>query len=109
MSLLQGLTDIFQGFQEWTSKDEIVFGEIVRIFVKKGWPVIGFSAEPGMQSARFFINNDVPLVLLFPLCSWLALRVRDGQRSSAAHLLTGAALGGVAPIPTGVGYLLYTR
>jgi len=59
MGLLGGLTNLFQGFQEWTSKDEIIFGEIVRIFVEQGRPVITFTAQEGRQSARFLIQNEV--------------------------------------------------
>jgi hypothetical protein len=59
MSILQGLTRVFQGFQEWKSKDEIIFGEIVRFMVTQGHPVIGFQAEAGYQSARFLIQNEV--------------------------------------------------
>ena len=59
MGLLSNLTTLFQGFQEWQSKDEIVFGEIVRSFVTRGFPVIGFDAAEGRQSARFFVDNEV--------------------------------------------------
>ncbi len=44
------------------------------------------------QDALYFINNDVPLVALFPICAWLALRLRDGESSVPAHVMTGAAL-----------------
>jgi len=59
MGFLSKLTQVFQAFEEWTSKDEIVFGEIVRTFVKKGYPVIGFNASEGKQSARFLLNGPV--------------------------------------------------
>lgn len=59
MGLLGGLTSLFQGYQEWKSKDEIVFGEIVRTFVAAGNPVITFTAEEGRQSARFLLENEV--------------------------------------------------
>ncbi len=56
-------SDAFQGLEEMTSKDEIVFGEIIRLFVKKGHPMIGFSAQSGKQSARFLMNGEVLFAL----------------------------------------------
>lgn len=59
MGFLQGLTNVFQSFQEWQSKDEIIFGEVVRLMVDRGHPVINFDAEEGCQSARFLIEDDL--------------------------------------------------
>lgn len=59
MGFLQGLTSVFQGFQEWQSKDEIIFGEIVRLMVGRGKPVIHFKAAEGCQSARFLFEEPV--------------------------------------------------
>ena len=59
MGLLDILSNLSQGFSEMTSKDEMVFGEIVRIFDKRGCPCIEFQAQSGYQSGRFLINGDV--------------------------------------------------
>ena len=59
MALLKFFSDITQSISEFTSKDEIVFGEIVRIFQKKGYPCIGFAAREGYQSGRFFLDGEV--------------------------------------------------
>ena len=55
MSLLKLFTDLTQAVQEMTSKDIVVFGEIVRIMEKEGYPCIGFHAAEGYQSGRFLI------------------------------------------------------
>ena len=81
MTFLKNLTNVFQSFKEWTSKDEIVFGEIVRSFVKKGHPVIGFDAEPGKQSARFLIDDET----LF------AFRITLDKKLGAASVLNVVA------------------
>lgn len=59
MALLKFFTDLSQAVQEFTSKDEMVFGEIVRIMEKEGYPCIGFHAAPGYQSGRFLIDGPV--------------------------------------------------
>ena len=59
MGLLDILSNLSQGFSEMTSKDEMVFGEIVRIFDKRGCPCIEFQAQSGYQSGRFLLNGDV--------------------------------------------------
>ena len=81
MGILGGLTSMFQGYQEWSSKDEIIFGEIVRLFVTKGQPVITFAAQEGRQSARFLLQNDV----LF------SLTVTLDQKIGSASLLSMTA------------------
>jgi hypothetical protein len=59
MALLKFFSDLSQSYTEFTAKDEVVFGEIVRIFQSKGFPCIGFSADEGYQSGRFFIDGEV--------------------------------------------------
>lgn len=59
MGLLDVLSNLTQSVAEMTSKDEMVFGEIVRIFDKKGYPCIGFEAKSGYQSGRFLLNGEV--------------------------------------------------
>ena len=59
MGLLDILSNLGQSVAEMTSKDEMVFGEIVRIFDKKGYPCIEFNAKSGYQSGRFLLNGDV--------------------------------------------------
>jgi hypothetical protein len=67
MALLKFLTDISQKFEEMTSKDEMVFGEIVRIMEKEGYPCIGFHAAPGFQSGRFLLEGPVLFALTVSL------------------------------------------
>jgi hypothetical protein len=57
--MLQALTGMFQAYQEMTSKDEMVFGEIIRMMIEQGRPMIGFQASEGYQSARFLMNDEV--------------------------------------------------
>lgn len=78
MALLKFFSDLTQSITEFTSKDEIVFGEIVRIFDKKGFPCIGFQASQGYQSGRFLIQGDV----LF------AIRVVLDKKVAGAGLLS---------------------
>lgn len=78
MALLKFFSDITQSIAEFTSKDEIVFGEIVRIFNKKGYPCIGLKASQGYQSARFLIQGEV----LF------AIRVVLDKKMAGAGLLS---------------------
>ena len=63
MALIKLFTDLTQKFEEFTSKDEMVFGEIVRIMEKQGYPCIGFHASPGFQSGRFLIQGPVLFAL----------------------------------------------
>ena len=77
MALLKFFTDLSQAVQEFTSKDEMVFGEIVRIMEKEGYPCIGFHAAPGYQSGRFLIDGPV----LF------ALRVTLDKKIAGAGLM----------------------
>ncbi len=77
MALLKLFTDLTQAVQEFTSKDEMVFGEIVRIMEKEGYPCIGFHAAPGYQSGRFLIDGPV----LF------ALRVTLDKKIAGAGLM----------------------
>lgn len=77
MALLKFFTDLTQAVQEFTSKDEMVFGEIVRIMEKEGYPCIGFHAAPGYQSGRFLIDGPV----LF------ALRVTLDKKIAGAGLM----------------------
>lgn len=67
MALLKFFTDLSQAVQEFTSKDEMVFGEIVRIMEKEGYPCIGFHASPGYQSGRFLIEGPVIFALTITL------------------------------------------
>ncbi len=67
MALLKFFTDLSQAVQEFTSKDEMVFGEIVRIMEKEGYPCIGFHAAPGYQSGRFLIEGPVLFALTVTL------------------------------------------
>lgn len=78
MALLKFFSDITQSLSEFTAKDEMVFGEIVRIFQRKGHPCIGFQANDGYQSGRFLINGDV----LF------AIKVVLDKKVAGAGLLT---------------------
>ncbi|MBI3925135.1 MAG: hypothetical protein HY319_06310 [Armatimonadetes bacterium] len=57
--MLKSLTSVFQKFQEWSSKDEIIFGEIVRLMVERGYPLIGFEAGEDRQCGRFLLDQDV--------------------------------------------------
>ncbi len=59
MAIIKFFTDTLQSFEEFFSKDEIVFGEIVRIFDKMGYPCIAFNASQGYQSGRFLLNQEV--------------------------------------------------
>lgn len=59
MALLKFFSDITQSIAEYSAKDEMVFGEIVRIFQKKNFPCIGFQANEGYQSGRFLIEGKV--------------------------------------------------
>lgn len=59
MALLKFFSELQQSFTEYTGKDEAVFGEIVRIFQRKGFPCIGFDAGDGYQSGRFLIDGEV--------------------------------------------------
>lgn len=77
MALLKFFTDLTQAVQEFTSKDEMVFGEIVRLMEKEGYPCIGFHAAPGYQSGRFLIDGPV----LF------ALRVTLDKKIAGAGLM----------------------
>lgn len=63
MAFLKFVSDALQSLEEYTSKDEIVFGEIIRVFVKKGHPMIRFHAAEGRQSARFFLDGPVLFAL----------------------------------------------
>ena len=67
MSLLKLFTDLTQAVQEMTSKDIVVFGEIVRIMQKEGYPCIGFHATEGFQSGRFLIQGPVLFALTVAL------------------------------------------
>lgn len=67
MGLLKFFTDITQAVQEMTSKDIIVFGEIVRIMEQEGYPCIGFHATDGFQSGRFLIQGPVLFALTVAL------------------------------------------
>lgn len=78
MALLKFFSDISQSMTEFSAKDEIVFGEIVRIFQKKGYPCIGFQADDGYQSGRFLIQGEV----LF------AIRVVLDKKIAGAGLLS---------------------
>ena len=77
MALLKFFTDLSQAVTEFTSKDEMVFGEIVRLMEKEGYPCIGFHAAPGYQSGRFLIDGPV----LF------ALRVTLDKKIAGAGLM----------------------
>lgn len=57
--MLKALTNMFQAYQEMTSKDEIVFGEVIRMMVEAGKPMISFNATEGYQFARFLMNDEV--------------------------------------------------
>lgn len=59
MALMKFFSDISQSMTEFSAKDEIVFGEIVRIFQRKGYPCIGFHAGNDYQSGRFLIEGEV--------------------------------------------------
>jgi hypothetical protein len=59
MALLKFFSDLSQTISEFTSKDEMVFGEMIRIFQRKGYPCIGFAAKDGYQSGRFLIEGEV--------------------------------------------------
>lgn len=59
MALLKFFSDLSQSFSEFTSRDEMVFGEMIRIFQKRGYPCIGFTAKEGYQSGRFLIEGEV--------------------------------------------------
>lgn len=78
MALLKFFSDITQSISEFTAKDEMVFGEIVRIFQRKGFPCIGFKASDGYQSGRFLIQGEV----LF------AIKVVLDKKVAGAGLLT---------------------
>jgi hypothetical protein len=78
MALLKFFSDISQSIAEFTSKDEMVFGEIVRIFQNKGYPCIEFQASDGYQSGRFLIDGEV----LF------AIRVVLDKKMAGAGLLS---------------------
>jgi hypothetical protein len=67
MALLKFFTDVMQSYDEMTSKDETVFGEIVRIMEKQGYPCIGFHAAPGFQSGRFLLQGPVLFALTVTL------------------------------------------
>lgn len=57
--MLSALTGVFQAYQEMTSKDEIVFGEVIRYMTEQGRPMISFKAGEGYQNARFLMNDEV--------------------------------------------------
>jgi len=78
LALLKFFSDITQTIAEFTSKDEMVFGEIVRIFQKRGFPCIEFHAGEGYQSGRFLLEGEV----LF------AIRVVLDDKLAGAGLLT---------------------
>lgn len=59
MALLKFFSDLTQGYTEYQAKDEMVFGEIVRIFDKKGYPCIEFKVDSGCQSGRFLLQGEV--------------------------------------------------
>lgn len=59
MAFLKTLTSAFQKFEEMSSKDEIVFGEIVRLMVEAGRPMVYFNASEDKQMARFLLNDPV--------------------------------------------------
>lgn len=63
MAFLKFVSDALQSLEEYKSKDEIVFGEIIRVFVKKGHPMIRFNAAEGRQSARFLLDGPVLFAL----------------------------------------------
>ncbi len=67
MALLKFFTDLSQAVTEFTSKDEMVFGEIVRIMEKQGYPCIGFHAASGYQSGRFLLEGPVLFALRITL------------------------------------------
>lgn len=72
MAIIKFLTDISQKFEEMTSRDDMVFGEIVRIMEKKGFPCIGFHAASGYQSGRFLMEGPVLFSLTITLDKKLA-------------------------------------
>lgn len=78
MALLKFFSDLSQSFDEFKAKDEMVFGEMVRIFQRKGYPCIGFTANEGFQSGRFLIDGEV----LF------AIRVSLDKKVAGAGLLS---------------------
>lgn len=57
--MLGALTGMFQAYQEMTSKDEIVFGEIIRLMIESGKPMVNFNAKEGYQAARFLMSDEV--------------------------------------------------
>lgn len=57
--MLSALTGVFQAYQEMTSKDEIVFAEVIRFMTEQGRPMILFKAGEGYQNARFLMNDEV--------------------------------------------------
>lgn len=57
--MLKQLTSMFQAYQEMTSKDEIIFGEVIRYMVESGRPMVNFQASEGYQRARFLMNEEV--------------------------------------------------
>lgn len=59
MALLKFFSDLTQGITEYQAKDEMVFGEIVRIFDKKGYPCIEFKVDSGCQSGRFLLRSEI--------------------------------------------------
>ena len=78
MALLKFFSDLSQSYDEFKAKDEMVFGEMVRIFQKKGYPCIGFTANEGFQSGRFLIEGEV----LF------AIRVSLDKKVAGAGILS---------------------
>lgn len=81
MALLKFFSEMSQSYAEFSAKDEMIFGEIVRIFQKKGYPCIGFTAKDGSQSGRFLVEGEV----LF------AIRVGLDKKLGVAGFLSIAA------------------
>jgi hypothetical protein len=57
--MLGKLTSLFQAYQEMTSKDEMVFGEIIRQMIEMERPMVTFNASDGFQTATFLMNDSV--------------------------------------------------
>jgi hypothetical protein len=86
--MLKALTSMFQAYQEMTSKDEIVFGEIIRYMIEQSRPMIGFNASDGYQSARFLMNDEVlyalEIILDKKIASISTLTIRGTCRNQLA-------------------------
>lgn len=57
--MLAALTNVFQAYQEYTSKDEMVFGELISYMIDQGRPMVNFSAAEGYQRARFLMHDEI--------------------------------------------------